>query len=124
MNRSDYSKAIGIVYKHYVEVLGQLSERLVKSDEDEQRSFDRTVDQVLDKYAHKFWAINTCLEQLRNAAGELPPKRVARIDCTHQNVEEALGKWLQVNASSVVIDIAFLDQLSSLTCVIVYQPCS
>jgi len=122
MKRSDYRKAAALVGRYYYEVLDDLTEEILET-ENAKPSVGKDIGTPLESYALRLWHISTILQQLQQVASEPKPKltQVAKIDCTHENVTFSVSEWLSKNMDADILDVSFVNNVEGLTCIIVFR---
>ena len=122
MMRSDYEKAASVVHQYHRNVLNDLTDEILASDNP---ATGKRIDKILESYSHKLWQITACLDQLKYAGDKHEPSKpaqVAEIGCSRDSVTILLADWFGKNPEVRIISVSILDNVDELTCIIVYYP--
>jgi len=140
MSEPDYSAAVKVLKKHYEGLCVQVATEILG----ERAGVGAMLEELLDDYARKFYAVNIVYDQLEsrvrvsslaevrkaqsaaqqaveNRPAQVRKLRVATVHCRADILSETINEWLAKHAEHDVVSINFTQLGSGLTCVILHR---
>lgn len=127
MKKSQYNAAADLVNRYYCRELREMAEKILETEANRTRVFGHDVGDadeigdIIESYSQKLWHASASIGYLRQAASQTQPACVARVECSHDNVEHVLSNWLAENAGASILNISILERGDELICIITYQ---
>ena len=117
-----------VLKKHYEGLCVQVATEILG----ERAGASAMLEELLDDFARKFYAVNVVYEQLESRfrvssllearkAQATRKLRVATIHCRADIVAETINEWLAKHAENEVVSINFTQLGSGLACVILHR---
>jgi hypothetical protein len=145
MSEPDYLSAVKRLRLHYSRLCVRVTAEILS----ERGNAQELLDEILDEYARKFYALSVVLDQLTSRTGEdlqsqpgvcmpaqadrtnasltptqeasLAPLRVSTVHCRADILTESINEWLSKHSNMDVVSINFTQLGSGLSCVILHR---